>query len=115
MEREQKGYSSAWLHHKGRNRHHFEYWVDYNPKTKRAEPVKMPDIFIYEMFCDRVSASKIYKKDAYTNDAPLEYFRRGSANRAIEKQTSQKLEMLLVMLAEKGEEAVFSYIKAQPK
>ncbi|MBE6857107.1 MAG: catalase [Ruminococcus sp.] len=115
MEREQNGYSSAWLHHKGRNRHHFEYWVDYNPKTKRAEPVKMPDIFIYEMFCDRVSASKIYKKDAYTNDAPLEYFRRGSANRAIEKQTSQKLEMLLVMLAEKGEEAVFSYIKAQPK
>ena len=29
-EREDIGYSTAWLHHKGRNRHHFEYWVDYN-------------------------------------------------------------------------------------
>lgn len=29
-EREEKGYSSAWLHHKGRNKHHYEYWIDYN-------------------------------------------------------------------------------------
>ena len=28
-EREDKGYSSAWLHHKGRNKHHMEYWIDY--------------------------------------------------------------------------------------
>ena len=27
-EKEEKGYSSAWLHHKGRNKHHFEYWTD---------------------------------------------------------------------------------------
>lgn len=20
----------AWLHHKGRNKHHYEYWIDYN-------------------------------------------------------------------------------------
>ena len=24
-ERKAKGYSSSWMHHKGRNRHHFEY------------------------------------------------------------------------------------------
>jgi hypothetical protein len=24
-----EGYSAAWLHHKGRNKHHFEYWIDY--------------------------------------------------------------------------------------
>ena len=29
-EREEKGYSSAWLHHKGRNKHHYEYWIDYS-------------------------------------------------------------------------------------
>ena len=28
-EREHRGYSSSWLHHKGRNKHHYEYWVDY--------------------------------------------------------------------------------------
>ena len=27
-ERRDKGYSYAWMHHKGRNRHHFEYWTD---------------------------------------------------------------------------------------
>ena len=26
-ERELNGYSLAWMHHKGRNRHHFEYWI----------------------------------------------------------------------------------------
>ena len=41
-ERLEKGYSEAWLHHKGRNRHHFEYWTDYNPHTRLTEPVKMP-------------------------------------------------------------------------
>ena len=28
-EREAIGYSTAWLHHKGRNKHHLEYWIDY--------------------------------------------------------------------------------------
>ena len=41
-EREAYGYSMAWMHHKGRNRHHFEYWTDYNLKDKRVRPVKMP-------------------------------------------------------------------------
>ena len=33
-ERKAKGYSSAWLHHKGRNKHHLEYWIDYNIKRE---------------------------------------------------------------------------------
>ena len=41
-EREDKGYSVAWMHHKGRNKHHFEYWTDYNIQTKTIQPVKMP-------------------------------------------------------------------------
>lgn len=35
-EREKYGYSAAWLHHKGRNKHHFEYWTDYNPAERRV-------------------------------------------------------------------------------
>ena len=38
-ERREYGYSKAWMHHKGRNKHHFEYWTDYNPKTRRMEAV----------------------------------------------------------------------------
>ena len=58
-EREAKGYSSAWLHHKGRNKHHFEYWFDINTKTKQYEPLRMPLCYLKETFCDRVAACKI--------------------------------------------------------
>ena len=115
MERETAGYSKAWMHHKGRNRHHFEYWTDYNPKTKLMEPVRMPDVFIYEMFCDRVAASKIYNKSGYNNSMPLAYFLRAKPRRSIEKETSEKLEFLLTMLAEKGEDETFRYIRSERK
>ena len=39
QERTEKGYSAAWLHHKGRNRHHWEYWTDYK-KGAGIIPVK---------------------------------------------------------------------------
>ena len=71
-EREAYGYSKAWMHHKGRNRHHFEYWTDYDTVTRIMSPVKMPYKYVAEMFCDRLAASKIYMKDKYTDSAPLE-------------------------------------------
>ena len=114
-ERELYGYSKAWMHHKGRNRHHFEYWTDYNPKTKQNEPVKMPLIFVIEMFCDRVAASKIYQGKNYTDRHPLEYFLNAKARRIIHPETSELLEKLLTMLAEQGESATFSYIKSYIK
>ena len=66
LERNDKGYSEAWLHHKGRNKHHFEYWTDYNLARKCVMPIKMPLKYVIEMFCDRVAASKTYMKDKYT-------------------------------------------------
>ena len=109
-EREDNGYSSAWLHHKGRNKHHFEYWNDYSPKTKRNEAVKMPLIYVAEMFCDRVAASKIYMGENYTDASPLAYYRRGNAaQRLIHPDTAKLIEMLLVMLAEEGEDYTFAY------
>ncbi|MBP5431752.1 DUF5662 family protein [Ruminococcus sp.] len=112
-EREVDGYSKAWMHHKGRNKHHFEYWTDYDPVVKTLEPVKMPDIYIFEMFCDRVAASKIYNKEKYNNSMPLEYFLRAKPRRVIEKTTAEKLEFLLTMLRDKGEEETFRYIRSQ--
>lgn len=110
-EREVYGYSLAWMHHKGRNRHHFEYWTDYNPKTKRVEPIKMPLRFVVEMFCDRVAASKIYQGDKYKPDSALRYFINGKSHRIIHPEASDLLEKLLTMLAEKGEEETFAYIR----
>lgn len=112
-ERNQLGYSAAWLHHKGRNKHHFEYWNDYNPKYKKIMPVKMPAKYLVEMFCDRVAASKNYKKTEYTNSSPLEYFLNSTARKEgyIHPETEKALENLLRILAEKGEKAAFSKAK----
>ena len=55
-EREEKGYSEAWIHHKGRNRHHFEYWTDMNRETRQYESVVMPRKFLVEMVMDRIAA-----------------------------------------------------------
>ena len=54
-EREEKGYSSAWLHHKGRNRHHYEYWIDYSTRDVPGgmAPVEMPVKYVAEMLMDR--------------------------------------------------------------
>ncbi|MBE6680551.1 MAG: catalase [Ruminococcaceae bacterium] len=111
LEREEKGFSIAWIHHKGRNRHHFEYWTDYNPKTKQNEPVKMPLRFVMEMVCDRIAASKIYQGKNYTDKHPLEYFMRGKPTRVIHKETSDLVEKLLILLAEHGEEVTFTCMK----
>ena len=110
-ERETKGYSEAWMHHKGRNRHHFEYWTDYDPVTKLMSPAKMPLIFVKEMFCDRVAASKVYQGKNYTDSHPLEYFMRGKDRRTIHPETSDLLESWLTMLKEKGEKETFAYIR----
>lgn len=110
-ERLDKGYSEAWLHHKGRNRHHFEYWTDYNPKTRLIEPVKMPLRYVAEMFCDRVAASKIYRGSEYRGTDPLAYFMNSKGIRVIHSETSDFLEMLLRMLAEKGEEETFKFLR----
>ncbi len=110
-ERADYGYSKAWLHHKGRNKHHFEYWTDYNMTEKCVMPVKMPLKYVIEMFCDRVAASKIYMGDKYTDAYPLEYFLKGKAKRSIHPETSDMIEKLLTMLRDEGEEKTFKYIK----
>ena len=110
-EREDHGFSYAWMHHKGRNKHHFEYWNDYNIEANKALPVKMPLKYVIEMFCDRVAASKVYLKGQYTNKSPYEYFDKARSRRCIHQETSDFLEKLLKMLAEKGEPYTFMYIR----
>lgn len=110
-ERNDIGYSTAWLHHKGRNRHHYEYWQDYNPKTKKMEPVEMPIKYFKEMFCDRVAASKIYQGKNYTNAHPLKYFTRAKDRILIHENTKVLLEKALTILAEQGEDKAFEFIR----
>lgn len=113
LQRKKYGYSQAWMHHKGRNKHHFEYWTDYNPESHRMEPVKMPLIYVIEMFCDRIAASKIYQGDQYNQHKPLKYFLRGKEFMIIHPDTLALLEQLTMMLSECGEEETFKFIKQE--
>lgn len=110
-EREDLGCSHAWMHHKGRNKHHFEYWNDLNLEMKKYAPVKMPLKYLKEMFCDRVAASKVYGKDKYTDAYALGYFNRRKEHPEMHPDTEAQLKELLEMLAEKGEKETFAYIR----
>ena len=116
-EREDKGYTSSWLHHKGRNKHHLEYWLDYDLEKRDGSMVgmKMPDNYIVEMFCDRVAASKIYHKNDYTDRTALDYFLNGKSKGAMHPYVRKKVHLLLNMLAEEGEEKTFRYAKRYMK
>ncbi|MCD8390940.1 MAG: DUF5662 family protein [Firmicutes bacterium] len=105
------GYSKAWLHHKGRNKHHFEYWVDYNPALKKNAPIKMPLKYVKEMFCDRVAASKIYQGEKYTEEHPLNYYMNGLAKASLHPDTARLLDSWLTLLKDEGEDKVFQHIK----
>lgn len=114
-ERELYGYSKAWLHHKGRNKHHYEYWNDYNPKTKQIENVEMPTRYVIEMFCDRVAASKTYNGKDYKDSDPFTYFCRIRGKHRMHENTEKLLETMLIMLRDKGEKETFAYIKKLKK
>ena len=111
-EREKTGCSLAWLHHKGRNKHHYEYWIDYGDNKDAAMTgMKMPVRYVVEMFLDRIAASKIYKGAAYRDTDPLAYFLGGTGQYLMHPETEELLEKLLRMLAEKGEEETFRYVR----
>ena len=114
-ERKAYGYSLAWMHHKGRNRHHYEYWYDYNVETHKYEPMKMPFRFVAEMFCDRLAACKIYNGKRYKETDAIEYFNKGNPHRIIHPETGEEIRMLLQMVADEGEDKTFTYIRKRLK
>jgi hypothetical protein len=112
-QRLEKGYSSAWLHHKGRNKHHFEYWIDYSlTRGEGLVGMKMPLKYVLEMVCDRIAASKVYNKGNYTTDIPWEYYNKGPIpDKDMHKETRALLEKLLLMNKEKGEKKLLAYMR----
>ena len=111
-QREAEGYSVAWMHHKGRNRHHYEYWTDILPGTGKYGPVPMPRKYLAEMVMDRISASRNYLGDAYDDSQPLDYFLKSKEKLwFIHPQTKKELEALLRILNDHGEEKLLHYIK----
>lgn len=113
-ERKDKGYSSAWMHHKGHNRHHLEYWTDFGllpDGTMGVVGVEMPVKYVAEMFCDRLAASRIYRGAKFRQEDPWKFFQYSKTHTILHPKTSALLESMLVKLKDEGEDAAFDYIR----
>ncbi len=111
-ERAEKGYSAAWLHHKGRNRHHWEYWLDAK-KGIGYVPVEMPLNHTAEMLCDRIAACRTYHGKDYKQGDAYDYFMKGPAQKAMHPNTSKKLKEWLELVRDEGEEKALQVVKTE--
>lgn len=110
-EREAVGYSTAWMHHKGRNKHHYEYWSDVPPGQSDYEPVPMPTRYLVESVMDRIAASKVYRGSQYRDGDALAYLMREGGKKQMHPETFQKLAFLLTLLQDQGEAALFRFLR----
>ena len=107
--RNTKGFSYAWLHHKGRNKHHIEYWIDYDCPTQPIMPYK----YAVECICDKIAATKTYLGKEYAPDKPLEHWMRYGNKVGGNPKTMKFIETVFIDLAKEGEKYVLNkkYLK----
>ena len=102
--RRETGMSLAWLHHKGRNKHHIEYWLDGDCEVQPLMPYK----YAVECVCDKLAATKTYLGKEYSQDRPLEHWLRYGNKVAGNPKTMRFIETVFRDLAEKGEKYVLN-------
>lgn len=111
-EREAVGYSLGWLHHKGRNKHHWEYWVDKDYQNVQPIVRPMPLNYIIEACCDKIAASKVYKKDNYYDGSAFDFLSNGKDRRLMGSENIKRHLRLLLYLKVNGEKKALKYYKS---
>ena len=110
--RQDIGHSNAWLHHKGKNKHHTEYWFDWECKVQPLMPYK----YLVECVCDKLAATRIYLKQGkdYPKDHPLNHFKRFCRADVMNPKTALFIETVFTDLQTLGEDGVLNkkYMKA---
>ncbi len=104
VSREINGYSKAWMHHKGRNKHHWEYWID--AYVTGGHGCIIPYKYACEMICDMIAASKVYKGTKYTLDCPLTYFKAQTYGRFVHPQIQAFMNACFTAYAKEGIAAI---------
>ena len=113
--RDELGYSPSWIHHKARNKHHWEYWTDFNSAKLvdgkyiiEAVAVKMPYKYVIEMFCDFVGAGKAYLKEKWNTNSPLAYWKSNcEGSRLMHADSETLLKQLLEVFSTYSKEEDF--------
>lgn len=104
------GYSNAWLHHKGRNKHHYEYWQD--NFDKGGEALDMPLKYKKEMICDYMGAGRAYYGKAFTMEKEYEWWQnKKSKPLAMHKEVLEFTDRFFECLLKEGEKETFKKLK----
>lgn len=100
-EKDDCGYSFAWLHHKGCNPHHWEYWIDFGNHGQIIAD-RIPKKYVVEMLCDWIGAGKVYAKGKWTQSDPLDYYNKVRAGRYFHPETEQVIVRFLELIRDEG-------------
>lgn len=109
-EKAAKGYSVAWLNHKGRNKHHWEWWTDFG-KNGEVIANKIPSRYVIEMICDWIGAGRVYSKEKRTQAEPLNYYYKVRAGRHFHPETERLIVQMLEIIRNEGLEAFHEFCK----
>lgn len=102
--REDIGYSRAWLHHKGRNKHHIEYWLDPECDITPMMPYK----YAVECICDKLAATRVYSGKNYSNHLPLKHWLKHGSKVNGNPTTMRFIEEVFIDVEKHGESFVLN-------
>jgi len=94
VEKTAKGYSLAWQHHKRKNSHHWEYWIDF--KDGQVITLKIPYKDVLELICDWIGAGKAYNTSDWNQKVPYEYWMKNKHKYKLHPETEVFINQILV-------------------
>lgn len=87
------GYSLTWRYHKGRNKHHWQWWHDLDGSDENGDPkhnpAPMPEKYIREMVADMFAAARAYGNINY-KDAARDYYERNKGEWSLHPETETR-------------------------
>ena len=97
--KKENGYSKAWIHHKGRNKHHYEYWFDYNAPV--VTPI-IPFKYVLEMICDSFAAGMTYQGKNWDKGYQLTYWNKVKDKAIMNQKIKDLLERVYTEVSIQG-------------
>lgn len=112
VEKKKAKYDYAWLHHMGHNKHHWQYWIDYNHGSLSI--IRMPPKYLAEMLCDWIGAGKAYNESVWTPETFTTWVVTNIPNMHLHVDTRNYIFEVLKNIEEMGEEqSIGDYISTE--
>lgn len=107
VEKIKNGYSFAWQHHQGVNKHHWQYWIDF--EHGELIVIEMPAKYVIEMLCDWIGAGKAYNKGQWTINSFKSWYNSHRDTIILHTLTKEFIDLL--MYSVESEEELFKWLK----